>query len=132
MDAEKLHEAVVNNDCWGSRQSEKDNFYRLIYKLDKKKEKEEKLTIDEVNWLLGSYKKWFFQCEELLADCNDDNAGNREAQAYGNQLKVDVLNHIHTIITESDCEDADIVNKLRVKGDMAMQAKAISAKPMEP
>ena len=124
MDPEKLHDAVVNNNCWGARQSENDNFYRLIFKMDKKKENEEKLTVEDVNWLLGSYRKWFFKCEELLADCIEDNIGNREAHACGKQLKVDVLNHIHTIITESTFEDNDTINKLRVKGDMAQQALA--------
>jgi len=118
MNSEKLHIAIMSQKNWGNKLSEGDSFYRLLYKLDKKKESDEKLTMTEVHWLFASYRKWFLKAEELLEECNEDNAGNKEAQEYGNQLKYDILQHTHSIIQESKPENEDLLHDLTVKADI--------------
>ena len=118
MDTEKLHIAIMSQSNWGNKLSEGDSFYRLLFKLDKKRETEEKLSTTEVHWLFASYRKWFLKAEELLEECSDNNAGNKEAQVYGNQLKYDILQHTHTIIQESKLENDNLLNDLTVKADI--------------
>ena len=118
MDTERLHIAIFCQTNWGSKLSEGDSFYRLLFKLDKKRENDEMITNEDVGWLFASYKKWFAKAESLLEDCNDDNAGNKEAQLYGKQLKYDILQHVHTIITESKLENDELRSQLTIKADI--------------
>ena len=118
MDTERLHLAIMSEKNWGNKLSEGDSFYRLLFKLDKKRESDEKLTMEEVNWLFASYRKWFLKAEELLEECIEDNAGNKEAQKYGKQLKYDILHHTHTIIQECKLVNEELVNDLTVKADI--------------
>ena len=118
MDTERLHIAIFCETNWGSKLSEGDSFYRLLFKLDKKRENDEMITNEDVGWLFASYKKWFAKAESLLEDCNDDNAGNKEAQLYGKQLKYDILQHVHTIITESKLENDELRSQLTIKADI--------------
>lgn len=118
MDTERLHIAIFCQNNWGNKLSEGDSFYRLLFKFDKKRENNEILTNEDVNWLFASYKKWFIKAESLLEECNEDNAGNQEAQLYGKQLKYDILQHVHTIITESQLENNELRNQLTIQADI--------------
>lgn len=118
MDTERLHIAIFCQNNWGNKLSEGDSFYRLLFKCDKKRENNEILTNEDVNWLFASYKKWFIKAESLLEECNEDNAGNQEAQLYGKQLKYDILQHVHTIITESQLENNELRNQLTIQADI--------------
>lgn len=118
MDTERLHIAIFCQANWGSKLSEGDSFYRLLFKLDKKRENDEIMTNEDVNWLFASYKKWFIKAESLLEDCIEDNTGNQEALSYGKQLKYDILQHVHTIITESKLENNDLRSQLTIKADI--------------
>ena len=118
MDTEKLHTAIMVNQDWGNKLSENDSFYRLLFRLDKVRENNEVLTSENVKWLFASYKKWFCRAQEMLNDCNDDNIGNQEALTFGEQLKFDILQHVHTIITESVLEESELINKLTIIADM--------------
>ena len=134
MDTEKLHLAILGEKNWGNKLSEGDSFYRLLFKLDKKRENDEKLTMEEVNWLFASYRKWFLKAEELLEECIEDNAGNKEAQTFGKQLKYDILQHTHTIIQESKLENGGLINDLTVKADIEkarINREQKEQKPME-
>ena len=106
--------------------------------MDKIRDSDEKLTTEEVNWLFASYRKWFLKAEELLEECIEDNAGNKEAQAYGKQLKYDILQHTHTIIQECKLENNELINDLTVKADIEkakiareQQEQKANQKPME-
>ena len=92
--------------------------YRLLFKLDKVREKDEELKTEDVHWLFASYRKWFLKAESLLEDCSENNAGNKEALEYGKQLKFDILEHVHDIITESKLEDKDMHTNLIIKADV--------------
>ena len=59
MDTEKLHLAIMSKKDWGNKLSENDSFYRLLFKLDKIRENNKELTIEDTNWLFASYQKWF-------------------------------------------------------------------------
>ena len=61
------------------------------------------------------------KAESLLEDCTENNAGNREALEYGRQLKFDILEHVHEIITESSLEKEDLIQDLIVKADIEKQ-----------
>ena len=121
MDCEKLHFAIMGNENWGNKLSENDSFYRLLFKLDKVREREDKLKTEDAYWLFASYRKWFLKAEKLLEDCTENNAGNREALEYGRQLKFDILEHVHEIITESALEKEDLIQELIVKADIEKQ-----------
>ena len=135
MDSEKLHLAIMSKKDWGNKLSENDSFYRLLFKLDKIRENDKELSIENTNWLFASYQKWFEKVEQMLEECMEDNAGNREAHEYGEQLKVDILNHVHEIITESKLEQKDLINDLTVKADIEKvgiaRAEEIKVKNME-
>ena len=118
MDTEKLHIGIMVKDDWGNKLSENESFYRLLFKFDKKKDSEDKLTNDEVNWLFASYKKWFNKTQDMLNDCYEATTGNREAQVFGEQLKFDILEHVHQIITECKLENDDLINDLTVQADI--------------
>ena len=121
MDTEKLHLAIMSVAEWGNKLSENDSFYRLLFKLDKVRENNGVLKNDEVNWLFASYKKWFQKAQEMLEECVEDNAGNREALQYGEQLKVDILAHVLDIINESNLENKNLHNDLTIKADIEKQ-----------
>ena len=121
MDSEKLHIGIMVKDNWGNKLSENESFYRLLFKLEKKKETEEKLTNEEVGWLFASYKKWFIKTQEMLGDCYEATAGNREAQSFGEQLKFDILDHVHQIITECKLENDQLINDITVQADIEKQ-----------
>ena len=57
----------------------------------------------------------------MLEECVDDNAGNREALQYGEQLKVDILAHVLDIINESNLENKNLHNDLTIKADIEKQ-----------
>ena len=57
----------------------------------------------------------------IVKECYEDNAGNREALEYGKQLKYDILQHVHDIITESKLEQKDLHQDLTVKADIEKQ-----------
>ena len=132
MDTEKLHLAIMSEKNWGNKLSEGDSFYRLLFKLDKKRDNDEKLTTEEVNWLFASYRKWFLKAEELLEECTEDNAGNKEAQTYGKQLKYDILQHTHTIIQECELENNELINDLTIKADIEKAKIAREQKERKP
>jgi len=122
MNTEQLHLAIMSGNDWGNRLSENDSFYRLLFKLDKKRDNEtEKLTNEEVNWLFASYKKWFTKTQAMLEDCFEDNQGNQEAQKYGEQLKFDILDHVHQILNECKLESEELRGKLQVQADIEKQ-----------
>ena len=134
MDTEKLHTAIMTHQDWGNKLSENDSFYRLLFRLDKVRESNETLSTENVKWLFASYKKWFVKAQKMLEDCNDDNLGNQEAVTYGEQLKYDILQHVHSIITESKLEEADLINKLTIIADMEtarIEREAIENKQMQ-
>ena len=118
MDSRSLHLAIMSVEKWGNKLSENDSFYRLLFKLDKVRENNETLKNEDVQWLFASYRKWFLKAEKMLEDCIEDNAGNREAQEYGEQLKVDIIQHVMDIINESKLENNNLHNDLQVKADI--------------
>ena len=118
MDSENLHLAIMSNEQWGNKVSENDSFYRLLFKLDKVREQNETLKTEDVLWLFASYRKWFIKAQKLLNECCEDNAGNREALAYREQLKVDIIQHVLDIINESKLENNDLHNDLKIKADI--------------
>ena len=131
MDKEKLHLAIMSKDNWGSKLSENDSFYRLLFKLDKVRDNDQVLSTENVYWLFASYRKWFLKAQELLEECYEDNAGNREALEYGKQLKYDILQHVHDIVTESKLEKKDLHHDLTIKADIEKQTMLREQKEAE-
>ena len=131
MDTKKLHEVIMNETEWGNKLSEGDSFYRLLFRMDKKRDNNEIVTKEDINWVFASYKKWYEKVQELLSDCYEDCAGNREAQTFGDQLKFDVINHILTIVVESNLEEKDLTSGLQVKYDMEAARKLREEKEKE-
>ena len=131
MDTKKLHEVIMRETEWGNKLSEGDSFYRLLFRMDKKRDNNETVTKEDINWVFASYKKWYGKVQELLSDCYEDSAGNREAQTFGDQLKFDIINHILTIVVESNLEEKDLASGLQVKYDMEAARKLREEKEKE-
>ena len=107
-----LHRVILAKN-WGDQMREGDAFYRMLFNLDKKKEQSETISNLEINILFTIYKKWFTKTDELLRNCNEENFSNREAHAFGNKLKQDIISHVHTIINENTLETAEFISNLR-------------------
>ena len=117
----KMHTAIMENQ-WGNKISQGDNFYKLIFKLEKQG-KESSISNEEMYLLFESYKIWFKKTNELLGACNSESDADTEARVYGERFKTDIMEHVHSIIMESSAETPDWSTKLVVTADMVELAK---------
>ena len=117
MDIEKLHIAIMSEN-WGNKFCQNDSFYRLLFKF----EKAGKMNDEDVRWLFASYKRWFKRCEELLAKCDTESTGDREAREAGIKLKKDIITHVLQLINECENDETQDWNtKLVVMADMKIR-----------
>ena len=115
MDTDKLKTAILNGS-WGNVLAMNDNFYRLLFKLEKKSV----LKTDDTNELFASYQVWVSQIEKMVSECKgNDTAEDRKAVLYSEALMDDIIRHIENIITTVKCEDGALLNKLAEIADDA-------------
>jgi len=123
LTTENLH-MVLMEEIWGKRACYGDSFYRLLFKLEKRGQNEAtKISNEEMYLMFASYKIWYEKTVELLEACDSDSKGDREARINGEKFKKDVLEHVHSIITESKAETPDWVTKLIVQADVIIAQK---------
>ena len=108
MDSDKLRFVLVNND-WGTTLANQDNFYRMLFKMEKKAVLEEADT----NEIFASYRNWKSQIDKLIHECNENGTlEDRKAIAFAQTLDEDILKHIESIITSPACKNKQLVATL--------------------
>ena len=116
MNTEKLRIAILKG-TWGNIVAANDNFYRLLFKLEKKR----MLTLAEVHELFASYKNWTVQIEQLVKDCKgNDTMEDRRAVMYAETLEDDIIHHIESIVTTIKCEDETLLTRLAEQAEEAI------------
>ena len=115
MDSDKLRVAIVNND-WGTTLANQDNFYRMLFKMERKTVLEE----SDTNEIFASYKNWKGQVDKLVQECNTNGTlEDRKAVAFAETLDDDILKHIENIITSPACKDKQLIAHLLVLAEEA-------------
>ena len=121
LTVEKLHSAIMGNN-WGIRISKDESFFRLIFKMERQGQTT-KIKDEEMHLLFASYKIWFDKTIDLLAACNTESEGDKEARILGEKFKSDILEHTHSIVMGSKAETEDWSTKLTVMADMIAASK---------
>ena len=111
MDTDKLGLVIMNND-WGTQMASGDNFYRLLFRFEKKSQ----LTVKEINSMLASYKNWKLYIDTLTKECHSNSLmEDRKAIAYSETLNDDILKHIDNVLATVKCEDPEFMKNLVTK-----------------
>ena len=112
MNTERLKLIMIEGgkaNKWGAKLADGPNFYKQLFKY----EKLTKLTEEHICTMFASYCNWMTQIEKMIADCR--NGGTDEdikAVQYAEVLQKDILEHIHHILMNVQCEPADTIDKL--------------------
>ena len=94
---------------WGVDICDGDNFYKILFKLEKK----DKLSIKDTNVICGSCLRWMNKTNAMLEDCrNSATKDDMRAIEYGEQLSKDVLEHVHKILTAMPKENENFIKEL--------------------
>ena len=113
MDIDKLGKLIMNND-WGTQVANGDNFYRMLFKLEKKRS----MSVEDINILFASYKVWKNVISQLTAECHSNSTmEDRKAIQYSETLDDDIIKHIETILTTVKCDNPNFVQELAKKAD---------------
>ena len=115
MDTDKLGNLMCNND-WGTHMASGDNFYRMLFHLEKKSN----MSIDDVKQLFASYKNWKTRVDQLTQECQSNSTmEDRKAIQYSETLIDDILKHIETILATVKCDDPNFLPELINKANAA-------------
>ena len=111
LDVEKMKIAIEKQD-WGNRVADGDNFYRLIFILEKKGSSEA-LKQEDIYHLFQSYKNWVVKTSVLVEECRKhDTREDRKAVEYWENMQQDLLEHMHQIVSTSSCENTLIIDEI--------------------
>lgn len=117
MNVELLGNIITSGD-WGTAMADGDNFYRMLFRLEKKSS----LEVDEIKSLFASYKNWKQQMTVLMQECHSNSTyEDRKAIVYGENLDDDIIKHIETILISVKCEDPNFVQNLIQKAKDAQK-----------
>ena len=115
MNTEMLSKIMTNND-WGTHMADGDNFYRMLFRLERKSN----LTIDDVKQLFASYKNWKKRVNQLTAECHSNSTmEDRKAIQYSETLDEDIVKHIEAILAAVKCDDPTFLPQLIAKEEEA-------------
>ena len=116
LDIEKM-EIAIGKQNWDNKVADGDNFYRLIFKLEKKG-LDGVLAQADIYHLFQSYKNWEEKTGALVAECREnDTREDRKAVEYWEKMKQDILEHMHQVITTSQCENTLIIDEILAIAD---------------
>ena len=114
---------IIENLDWGKTIADGSQFYKGLFKLDKK----ENITADDVKVMFASYKNWKKKVGNMLEECKNETREDREAITWAHKTDEDIVQHMHVIITEKKCNEGDLVNELVTKyTSVKQQQQAIS------
>ena len=98
---EIVKEAAANGD-WGTNIAKGDNFYRALFRTERKDE----MTMADVRLLFASYNQWIKDTEALMKKCEEKNTrDDRTAIQAAEKLMIDVADHMHQIMKKVQCEN---------------------------
>ena len=119
MNTEKLEAVMISND-WGTHLADGDNFYRLLFRLEKKSN----MGTEEIKLLFASYKNWRYQMNMLTQECHSNSTvEDRKAIEYANTLNSDIVKHIETIVTTVTCDDPNFMQQVTLKANETSNMK---------
>ena len=105
---EIMVEALTRGN-WGLDICDGDNFYKILFKLEKK----DKLSIKDTNVICGSCQRWLDKTTVMIEECRESaTRDDMRALEFGEQLKKDILEHVHKILTEMPKENENFVKEL--------------------
>ena len=118
MNTEKLEIIMLEGDKtkkWGVKLADGPNFYRQLFRYQKLN----KITYDEhVRTMFASYINWQSQIEKMIADCRANNTEeDNKAVEYAEVLKKDILDHIHFILMNVECDPPSTLEDLNKYAD---------------
>ena len=126
MNNDKLRTAMLSTN-WDGNIANNDNFYRMIFKMEKKVV----LCEEDTNLIFKSYKNWKEQMDQLTAECaTNDTMEDRKAVQYAESLDEDIVKQIETIITTVKCDNENLIEELYEKAKAA-EDKAKAEEAME-
>jgi len=126
MDNDKLRTAILSTN-WEGNIANNDNFYRMIFKMEKKVV----LCEEDTNLIFKSYKNLKEQMDQLTAECAaNDTMEDRKAVQYAEALDEDIVKQIETIITTVKCDNENLIEELYEKAKAA-EDKAKAEEAME-
>lgn len=111
---------VIMNTDWGKSIADGTQFYRCLFKIDKK----EQITLNDVKVMFASYRNWKLKIDSMRADCNKQTKDEVEALAYADKTEADIVQHMHVIVTEKTCVDNNLVNSFINKAKEIKEAEA--------
>ena len=111
---------IIENTDWGKAIADGNQFYKCLFKLDKK----EDITVKEINVMFASYKNWKLKISNMLAGCKNQTREDTEALSWANKTDEDIVQHMHAIITEKRCENTDLVTEF-VNKSVEIKQKAM-------
>lgn len=115
MDIDKLGKFIMDNE-WGTQVANGDNFYRLLFKLEKKSN----MSVEDIKLLFASYKVWKNLMFKLVEECQSNSTmEDRKAISYSETLSDDIIKHVETILTTVKCDDPNFVQELANKAEEA-------------
>ena len=97
---------VIMNSDWGKSIADGTQFYRCLFKIDKK----DQITVNDVNVMFASFRNWRNKIDAMRAECNKQTRDEVEALAYAEKTEADIIQHMHVIVTEKTCAGNDLIN----------------------
>ena len=111
---------VIMNTDWGKSIADGTQFYRCLFKIDKK----DQIMLNDVKVMFASFRNWKIKIDNMRAECNKQTKDEVEALAYADKTEADIVQHMHVIVTEKTCVDNDLVNSFITKAKEIKEAEA--------
>ena len=119
FDKECMLTVIMNTD-WGKSIADGTQFYRCLFKIDKK----DQIMLNDVKVMFASFRNWKIKIDNMRAECNKQTKDEVEALAYADKTEADIVQHMHVIVTEKTCVDNDLVNSFITKAKEIKEAEA--------
>ena len=110
---------VIMNSEWGKTIADGTQFYRCLFKIDKK----EQITTSDVNVMFASFRNWKQKINDMRAECKNQTRDEVDALAYAEKTEADIIQHMHVIVTEKSCIGGDLVNEFINKAKQIKEAE---------
>ena len=116
---------VIMNTEWGKTIADGTQFYRCLFKIDKK----DQITVNDVNVMFASFRNWKLKLDAMRVDCNKQTRDEIDALAYAEKTEADIIQHMHVIVTEKTCVGNDLVNSFINQAKEIKKAKEDKSTP---
>ena len=111
---------VIMNTEWGKAIADGTQFYRCLFKIDKK----EKVTKHDINVMFASYRNWKLKLDKMKEECNNQTRDEVEALDYAEKTENDIIQHMHVIVSEKECDGCNMIEEFINKAKSIRTATA--------